>query len=624
MKVITFSHSPLCFLCQLNGHRFRLCLISSLNKYFMMKYHLILIAFFFSAVILVQPSLAAINPKNIDSSIVRITKSGMLQPAGSIQSATLTFYIAQNGLQSINATPDGWEYTTDASGNRMIRVHFRNLNKPEPYSITQIVKTDAQRLPASTTIDSDEKYVKESSGAQITTDISSAAYPFERTLKGVAEMTSWVHDYVEYDKSIFGANRPSDWVFANKRGVCVEFSNLLAAMLRSKGIPTRYANGYAYSQDDGMLIGHTWVEVLSGGRWVGFDPTWLEGGFIDATHIRTSSSIDGVEKETLTYLGNGDVQWNKNPEYAELLEYKTANDTVISVDAPQNIPLTGGGYIKATVSYQGCRMAQLSVSPCTDGSRKMLEILGHADSWVCDSASAYWAFTNSLAKGYTYSCPVVVYDQSGFEAEKTISISGTASGAAPYINGPDSAGVNQPFSMQSGTGSLLFSTELGESPSNPWALTIIKPGTYNFYAYANGRIAHKAVEVKAEQEFELSASAPQSVNQSDRFSVGAVVRNVGQKAKAATIKAVFGNQTEERAASLAAGQLQSFNFSFVAYEAGIIRYSVSASADSLTGYSGSIEVVPAPEKPKGIVDLILDAIKGFFGWLESLFAAKPH
>jgi len=185
-------------------------------------------------VVLSQGVLAEIQPKSVDTSTVRITKSGTLTPSGSIQSATLTLYVAQEGLQEVSVTPDDWEYATDASGNKVVRVHFKNFNGPQSYSLTQTVKTTAQRLYSETSIDGDSKYTAETSGAKITSGISSIAYPYERTIGGVAEMTRFVNSYMTYDKAMLGANRPSDWVLANKRGVCVEYSNLLTSMLRKK------------------------------------------------------------------------------------------------------------------------------------------------------------------------------------------------------------------------------------------------------------------------------------------------------------------------------------------------------------------------------------------------------
>lgn len=572
--------------------------------------------------LLASTGLPEINPQGIESATIRITKNGTLTPSGIIQSATLTLRIAQEGLGSISVTPDDWEYVNDSMGNRMVKIRFRGFNGPQGYSLVQAVNTRAQRLDFEARLATASAYTPETSGAQLTAAIGDAAHPFERSMKGVSDIAAWVHSHVEYDMSVFGQNKPSDWVFANRRGVCVEFSNLMVAMLRSKGIPARYVSGYAYSTKDRKLIGHAWLEVLADSGWVGFDPTWLEGGFIDATHVRTSVSLDGVEKETLDYVGRGDLEWDKS-DSAELLDYSEGSGVSVSVEMPERVPLEGGGYIKAVASFSGCRISVLNVSSCINSNDEaMLNIGGGARSvWSCASASAFWPFTNSLGEGFRYSCPVVAYDQSGGSAEAVLNISGEAQGPAPSISGPDSAGANAPFTISSS--GRLFSAELGEGAS-PWTLSLAAPGTYDFYAYANGRLAHKAVEVRAGQEFELSVQAPASVNQSSSFTIVAAVRNIGSSAKTANVRAVFGNQSVERLLAIGPGLQESASFNLTAYENGSMKYRVSASADSFAGFSGAIEVLPAPERTHGtggLLDALAAAIGGFFAWLTGLFGA---
>jgi hypothetical protein len=437
-------------------------------------------------------------------------------------------------------------------------------------------------------------------------------------------MTAWVHDYVAYDISVFGKNMPSDWVLANRRGVCVEFSNLLVALLRSKDIATRYVNGYALSNEYKGFLTHEWVEVLAGGKWVSFDPTWLEGGLLDATHVVTSRSTDGIEKETLSYFGNGNINWSKGFDAVRMTDYSSNNDTSISIDAPQNLPVEGGGYLKATLSYAGCEMDQLQVSSCVgSGDRGLLDIRGGARKiWFCGSGSVFWVFTNSLPSGYTYRCPVQAYDQTNNQADITISIGGTSKGPAPSISGPDSAGVNRPFTIQASHG-MLFSTELGEAPSNNWSITIREPGSYDFYAYSNGMLAQKTVKVSAYEEFELMASTQENVNQSSIFIITVSLKNIGTIAKAATVKVVFANQAQEQQASLDAGQTKLFSFNFTAYDSGTARYTASALSDSYTGYSGSIDVIPTPSGPKGVLESLAAAIQSFIDWLMDLFNRAP-
>ncbi|WP_182086912.1 transglutaminase family protein [Aureimonas sp. ME7] len=70
--------------------------------------------------------------------------------------------------------------------------------------------------------------------------------------------------------------------FANRRGVCQDFSHMMIAGLRAIGIPAAYASGFLRTEPppgrprlEGADAMHAWVEVWLGesAGWVGFDPT---------------------------------------------------------------------------------------------------------------------------------------------------------------------------------------------------------------------------------------------------------------------------------------------------------------------------------------------------------------
>lgn len=58
------------------------------------------------------------------------------------------------------------------------------------------------------------------------------------------------------------------------RGVCQDFSHLMLAALRIRGIPARYVSGYLapYEGEESGEASHAWIQVLAGDRWYGFDP----------------------------------------------------------------------------------------------------------------------------------------------------------------------------------------------------------------------------------------------------------------------------------------------------------------------------------------------------------------
>lgn len=88
-------------------------------------------------------------------------------------------------------------------------------------------------------------------------------------------------DFVEY------------FLFENQRGYCMHFASATAALLRSAGVPARYAEGYAVSPSDFGSAdewanipdsrAHAWVEIyLSGVGWVPVEATpGAQNGIVD-------------------------------------------------------------------------------------------------------------------------------------------------------------------------------------------------------------------------------------------------------------------------------------------------------------------------------------------------------
>jgi len=89
--------------------------------------------------------------------------------------------------------------------------------------------------------------------------------------EAVAGIFHWIVDNHVYDA---GRHTPQDGksVFYNKRGSCVGFTNLALAMLRSIGIPARYAHGYLPPGYDWGISKKYWGVQISGGGYHG----WIE------------------------------------------------------------------------------------------------------------------------------------------------------------------------------------------------------------------------------------------------------------------------------------------------------------------------------------------------------------
>ena len=103
-------------------------------------------------------------------------------------------------------------------------------------------------------------------------------------LETIRQTTEWVHSYIEYDSSFIGSNASALDTLNSKKGVCSQYSELAAALLRAKGIPARFVVGTVYSGDD--WGNHAWLQVYNpNSGWINLDATYGEAGFVDGTHI---------------------------------------------------------------------------------------------------------------------------------------------------------------------------------------------------------------------------------------------------------------------------------------------------------------------------------------------------
>lgn len=95
-----------------------------------------------------------------------------------------------------------------------------------------------------------------------------------------------VHSCLEYTPGRTNFATTAAEAFALGLGVCQDYSHIMLAVLRRRGIPARYAAG--------MLLGegksHAWVEVLMGGRWYAYDPTNCAA--VTDQHIKLSHGRD--------------------------------------------------------------------------------------------------------------------------------------------------------------------------------------------------------------------------------------------------------------------------------------------------------------------------------------------
>jgi transglutaminase-like putative cysteine protease len=128
------------------------------------------------------------------------------------------------------------------------------------------------------------------------------------TVRGFADAAaSLIYEQFTYKPGATHVHSSVEDCLATQAGVCQDFSHLLIAVLRRRGIPARYVSGYliprqtASSPGDGSqaamenIIGgqasHAWVQAnIPDDGWIGLDPT--VGCFVNEQHIVVARGRD--------------------------------------------------------------------------------------------------------------------------------------------------------------------------------------------------------------------------------------------------------------------------------------------------------------------------------------------
>ena len=133
-------------------------------------------------------------------------------------------------------------------------------------------------------------------------------------LEALLDLTTHIRKEFAYDPKATTVSTPVREVFANKRGVCQDFSHLMLSCLRGLKLPARYVSGYILNEPppgkeklQGADASHAWVEShLPGLGWVGFDPT--NGKLANAEFITMAWGRDFMDVTPLRgiVLGGGE------------------------------------------------------------------------------------------------------------------------------------------------------------------------------------------------------------------------------------------------------------------------------------------------------------------------------
>jgi len=184
--------------------------------------------------------------------------------------------------QELQFTPDlpAWDYT-DAFGNVCTRIvatagrttistlfEINDTGRPD-FIPMRAVQHEISDLP-------DETLVYLLGSRYCETDrLSNTAWElFSKTAPGwprVQAILDFVHNHITFDYMKADRYRGAAGAFAERVGVCRDFTHLAIAFCRAMNIPTRYCTGYLGDINIAPLPGamdfSAWLEVYLGGHW---------------------------------------------------------------------------------------------------------------------------------------------------------------------------------------------------------------------------------------------------------------------------------------------------------------------------------------------------------------------
>ncbi|MFH1095228.1 MAG: transglutaminase-like domain-containing protein [Candidatus Micrarchaeota archaeon] len=249
-----------------------------------------------------------------------------------------------------------------------------------------------------------------------------ATSPFER----LALLARWVNSYITYDADYVSKSPSADEILASRRGVCTEYATLFTTLSRSLGYPTRFVNGYAYSDQYSSWLGHAWTEVYLG-RWVPVDPTWMEVGRLDATHIVSSRQAAQDFKfatvSALVYPPSADIVWEGAQSQGVLANNIHLVSSSVANLASQDYRLGAsstilppGARFLVFMSYpsEDYHLLRVSLAPCISGSSVSLVQLDDPSQDVIAAPNKTFQIIwtgrvgDSLESNVQYSCPLTL------------------------------------------------------------------------------------------------------------------------------------------------------------------------------------------------------------------------
>lgn len=241
-------------------------------------------------------------------------------------------FVVDTGIV-IDPAPQDSETFTDAFGNRVC-----TATVTEPHETLEIVATSLieRRPDADLMSGASTAWEEVAAAARMPSGLAASLFAFPTrftraddaieayarksfpagrpVLDGARELCKRIYEDFTYDGSATEADTPATESFAEREGVCQDFSHVMLAACRSLGLPAAYVSGYLRTlppPGKPRLVGadatHAWVSVWDPAiGWSGFDPTNdMEPG-VDHVLLATGRDYADCAPVIGLVLGSGD------------------------------------------------------------------------------------------------------------------------------------------------------------------------------------------------------------------------------------------------------------------------------------------------------------------------------
>jgi hypothetical protein len=331
-----------------------------------------------------------------------------------------------------------------------------------------------------------------------------------------------VHDNIKYDLAYASVNLSAKETLQKKAGVCDEFSTLLISLARALHYRAAYVVGYAYGEGyrtENAFVPHGWTEICGSDCYV-IDPTWPEGGSLDATHIKFITLPDSLfVQASLSAIGTGNFSAKFEPVNSlerletniNILESRSSPPITTTSTLLDSELWTGYAVMKTDMSTAGCALTSVKASSCLSQGKQFIPSLT-PDRTVsfCSSRTLFTIFQlpTGLNEETRYNCELSIIPSAGTRNDANVVLIDDAAPTGSIELTVDSTSLkpSESFGVTASGATIFTDTGLYANDSARWTA----PSTgFTVYAYSDGLLQSQAIAVNGEAPPKVQTPAPE-------------------------------------------------------------------------------------------------------------------